>query len=183
MRILFLLTQDLESPAGVGRYFPWARALVSRGHQVSIVTLHADYTHVSQKKFIRDGVQIQYVAQMHVLKRGDQKYYYSTPRLLVLTAWATWKLAKAALTFPADIIQIGKPQPMNGLAGWFAHKLRGKPLCVDCDDLESANNRFGNSWQQRIVRSFERWLPLHADHITTHTQVLRQQLLENFEPL
>jgi glycosyltransferase involved in cell wall biosynthesis len=177
MRLLFLLTQDLESPAGIGRYFPWARAMARRGHQVSIVAPHADFAQVAQKHFLRDGVQVHYVAQMHVLKRGDQKSYYSTPQLIRLTFLATWRLTRAALSIPADIIQVGKPQPMNGLAGWMAKKLRGRVLFVDCDDLESANNRFGNNWQQRIVNTFERWIPLHADHVTTHTRVLQHQLV------
>jgi glycosyltransferase involved in cell wall biosynthesis len=177
MRILFLLTQDLESPAGIGRYFPWAKALVQRGHQVSIAALHADYAHASQKHFIREGVNVHYVAQMHVLKRGDQKKYYSAPKLIARTAQATWALSRAALGTPADIIHVGKPQPMNGLAGWMARKLRRRVLFVDCDDLEAANNRFAGGWQRRVVSFFERRIPRQADHVTTHTRVLQEQLL------
>jgi glycosyltransferase involved in cell wall biosynthesis len=177
MRILFLLTQDLESPAGIGRYFPWAKALVQRGHQVSIAALHADYAHAPQKQFIRDGVEVHYVAQMHVLKRGDQKIYYSPPKLIARTAQATWALSRAALKTPADIIHIGKPQPMNGLAGWIAKTLRSRVLFVDCDDLEAANNRFASGWQRRVVSFFERRIPQRADHVTAHTRVLQEQLL------
>ncbi len=177
MRLLFLLTQDLESPAGIGRYFPWAKAMVRRGHQVTIAALHADYAHVPQKHFISQGVQVHYVAQMHVRKQGDQKIYYSTPKLVWRTILATCAITRAALTIPADIIQVGKPQPMNGFAGWSAKALRRRVLCVDCDDLESANNRFGGGWQRRIVGFFETRIPLQADHVTTHTRVLLKQLL------
>ena len=177
MRILFLLTQDLESPAGIGRYFPWAKALVQRGHQVSIAALHADYAHAPQKQFIRDGVDIHYVAQMHVLKRGDQKIYFSPLKLIARTFVATWALTCAALKIPADIIHVGKPQPMNGLAGWIAKTLPRRVLFVDCDDLEAANNRFASGWQRRVVSFFERRIPRQADHVTTHTRVLQEQLL------
>ena len=177
MRILFLLTQDLESPAGIGRYFPWARALARRDHQVTIAALHADYARLKQKQFIRDGVDVHYVAQMHVLKRGDQKIYYSTSRLILRTTQAAWALILAALRNKADIIQVGKPQPMNGLAGWIAKILMRRILFVDCDDLEVANNRFSGSWQRRVVGFFERQIPLHADQVTTHTHVLQNQLL------
>ncbi len=68
MKILFLLTQDLESPAGVGRYFPWAQGLARLGHQVSIAALHANYAALKKTHFEAGGVDIQYVAQMHVLK-------------------------------------------------------------------------------------------------------------------
>lgn len=176
MRLLFLLTQDLESPAGIGRYFPWAKAMVRRGHQVTIAALHADYDHAPQKHFTSQGVQVHYVAQMHVLKQGDQKIYYSTPKLIGRTIQATIALTHAAITIPADIIQVGKPQPMNGLAGWVAKVLRRRVLCVDCDDLESANNRFEGGWQRRIVGFFETHIPLQADHVTTHTRVLLNQL-------
>jgi len=177
MRILFLLTQDLESPAGIGRYFPWAKALVQRGHQVSIAALHSDYAHAPHKHLIRDGVGIHYLAQMHVLKRGDQKKYFSPLNLVVRTCVATWALTRAALMTPADIIHVGKPQPMNGLAGWIAKILRRRVLFVDCDDLEAANNRFASGWQRRVVSFFERRIPRHADHVTTHTHVLEAQLL------
>jgi glycosyltransferase involved in cell wall biosynthesis len=177
MRILFLLTQDLESPAGIGRYFPWAKALVQRGHQVSIAALHADYAHVNQRHFVRDGVDIRYLAQMHVLKRGNQKVYFSTPKLIYYTLRATCSLIRTGLVIPADIIHLGKPQPMNSLAGWIAKKLRGRVLFVDCDDLETANNRFGGGWQRWVVSFFERKIPLQADQVTTHTHVLVEQLL------
>ena len=177
MRILFLLTQDLESPAGIGRYFPWAKALVRRGHQVSIAALHADYAHAAPKQFRRDGVNIYYVAQMHVLKRGDRKIYYSPLKLIARTTQATWALSRAAWRTPADIIHLGKPQPMNGLAGWLVKTLGGRVLFVDCDDLEAANNRFTGGWQRRVVSFFEQRIPRLADHVTTHTRVLQEQLL------
>jgi glycosyltransferase involved in cell wall biosynthesis len=178
MRILFLLTQDLESPAGIGRYFPWAKALVQLGHSVSIAALHSDYAHVHQKHFVRDGVNVLYVAQMHVLKRGNQKTYFSTPELAARTFQATWALTRAAMKTQADIIHIGKPQPMNSLAGLMIKRLRRRVLFVDCDDLEAANNRFAGNWQRRVVGYFEQWTPRQADHVTTHTHVLQNQLME-----
>jgi glycosyltransferase involved in cell wall biosynthesis len=140
--------------------------------------LHADYAHAAIKDFNQDGVHVLYVAQMHVLKHGDQKFYFSPLKLVARTAQATWSLTRAALKTQADIIQVGKPQPMNGLAGWVAHKLRRRVLFVDCDDLEAANNRFAGGWQRRIVSFFEKQIPRQADHVTTHTHVLQRQLIE-----
>ncbi len=52
MRILFLLTQDLDSPSGAGRYQPMAKYLTKLGHQVTIAALHSNYfslkRHLSQ---------------------------------------------------------------------------------------------------------------------------------------
>lgn len=179
MRIIYLMNQDMESPNGVGRFFPLARALVKRGHQVTIATLHADFASVAKRRFEREGVQIWYVSQMHVLKKGSQKIYFPAHKLLYLVGLAALRLSSAALRTPADIVHVAKPQPMNGLAGLPPRYLQGKRLFVDCDDLEAANNRFGGAWQRRIISLFEDHLPKMADYVTTHTYVLRERLVRS----
>ncbi len=177
MRLLFLLTQDLESPGGAGRYFPLARGLARRGHQVSIGALHSSYDSLKEKRFEREGVAVHYVAPMHVRKQGDLKTYYPAYRLLPLMAWATAGLARLALQGGYDLIHIGKPHPMNGVAGLLARRLRGRRVWLDVDDYEAATNRFSGGWQRRLVSSFEDGLPLRVEGVTTHTQFLRRRLL------
>jgi glycosyltransferase involved in cell wall biosynthesis len=176
MRILFLLTQDLESPAGVGRYFPWARGLVSLGHQVNIAALHANYESLGETHFVQDGVEVDYVGQMHVLKQNNLKIYYPAHKLLSLAAHATIELTRAALRVPADIIQIGKPHPMNSVAGLIAKYLRGKLVFLDCDDLEIANIHFTGNWQKWGIRYFENVMPKRVDCVSVHTFFLRDRL-------
>lgn len=177
MRILFLLTQDLESPAGVGRYFPWARGLARLGHQVSIAALHASYDTLNQTRFWRDDVEVHYVAQMHVRKQDNRKIYYPAHRLLTVAAQATWALSRAALHIPADVIHVGKPHPMNSLAGLIASTAQHKPLLLDCDDLEVATSHFGGRWQRWGVAFFEKNMPRRAQYVSTHTFFLRDYLL------
>jgi glycosyltransferase involved in cell wall biosynthesis len=177
MRILFLLTQDIESPSGMGRYFPLARELARLGHKTTIAALHADFDSLKQTRFDQDGVDIWYVAPMHVLKQGAQKSYYKPSRLLALAARATLALTHAALNTPTDIIHIGKPHPMNSLAGLIAKNIRGKCTLLDCDDYETTSNRYSASWQQRGVAFFENFTPRHVHHITTHNSFLRSRLL------
>lgn len=177
MNILFLLTQDLTSPAGAGRYYPMAKALVARGHSVRIAALHADFDDLEEKWFERDGVEILYAGQMHVHKVGNEKHYFSGPRLVRVAAKATWSLTRIAIRTPADVVHVGKAHPMNGLAGIAAKALRGRPLVIDCDDLEAVNNRFAGRVQQWGVTLVERLLMLHADHITTHTSVIQDHLM------
>lgn len=176
MHILLLMTQDLDSPAGAGRYFPLARALVGRGHQVTLAGLHPDFASLKETRFERDGVQIIYAGQMHVRKQDNHKTYFPVHQLLWIVLQATWNLSRIALAAPADVIMVGKPQPMNGLAGWIASRRRGLPLVVDCDDLEAANNRFGAGWQRKIVAWFERRLPRQAQQVTTHNRELEAYL-------
>lgn len=172
MRITFLLTQSLESPGGGGRYLPLAKSLVRAGHEVKIVALHHDLAAARERSFVHGGVAVEYVGQMHVRKIGDHKHYYSPLSLLWVTGWATLRLTWAALRTPTDLIQVGKTQPMNGLAAWIAHKVRRLPVYVDSDDYEAVNNRFGGPWQQRVVAWFEDWMPSFAQAVTVGTSFI-----------
>lgn len=178
MKILFLLTQDLESPAGIGRYLPWAKGLVKLGHKVSIAALHANYASLQNTRFIIDGVNVHYVAQMHVLKENNQKKYYPALQLMRIVSTATLELVKKAWTSDADIIQIGKPHPMNGMAGLLARQLKRRVTFLDCDDFEMANIHFGGNWQKAGVRFFETYMPKHVDRVSVHTYFLREQVLK-----
>jgi glycosyltransferase involved in cell wall biosynthesis len=176
VKILFLLTQDLESPSGLGRYWPLARELVRLGHTVTIAALHSGYRSLPYKRFSRDGVNIWYVAPMHVRKRGHIKSYYSSPALLWVLLRSTFALSWAALTVPADIIHIGKPHPMNALAGLLAKALLRRRVWLDCDDSEADVNRFGSSLQRWVMTFFEKWVPRRVYAVTTHTDFMSSRL-------
>jgi glycosyltransferase involved in cell wall biosynthesis len=177
MRILFLLTQDLESPLGVGRIWPLANELASKGHLVRIAALHSSWEGLVQKHYIRNGVDIKYVAPMHVRKTGIKKHYYSSLGLIGVALRASWALMRAALAKEADLIVVCKPHPMNGLAGLVACRLKGARLVVDCDDYEAEVNRFMAGWQRRVVAYFEQHLPQAAQVVTTNTQFMRDKLV------
>lgn len=181
MRVVFLLTQDLQSPSGGGRYAPLARALQGLGHEVSLLALHSDYQSLKQeeREFIWHGVRVRYVSQMHVVKSGSQKRYFSPLKLLSVVLVATWKLTLAALRVKADLYWVGKPHPMNGIAGIVAARLKGASLVVDCDDYEAESNRFTGGWQKRILWFFERTLPRYADWVTYHTRYLGHLLVDS----
>ena len=177
MKILFLLTQDLESPSGLRRYYPLARELTYLGHQVTIAALHPDYQSLENHRFEVEGVRVWYVAPMHVRKIGNVKSYYPASKLLLLTAQATWQLSRAALTIPADIVHIGKPHPMNSLAGLIAKYLRGRQVYLDCDDAETDSGHFSSHWQKLGVEFFEQKMPFWVDFITTHTCFNRDRIV------
>ncbi len=182
MRILFLLTQDLESPSGLGRYWPMARELAQRGHSVQVSALHSNYQQLSPRRFMREGVLVDYVAPMHVRKQGNQKMYYSAPALLAVSARATLALAWRAVTASADVIHIGKPHPMNSLAGLAGRLLRGRRIFLDCDDDEAGVGHFSAGWQRETVAWFENRMPYAVELITTNTHFTRQRLLQSGVP-
>jgi glycosyltransferase involved in cell wall biosynthesis len=175
LRITLLLTVSLESPGGVGRFMPLARSLTRLGHQVTVVALHHDYAHLEQRRFVRDSVQVWYVAQMHVRKFANRKEYYGPLSLLAVSAMATLRLTWAALRTPADAILVCKTHPMNGVAAWVKHLLQRTSVYLDSDDYEAINNRFSGPWQQRIVAWFEDWMPSFAEGITANTTFIAER--------
>jgi glycosyltransferase involved in cell wall biosynthesis len=179
MKIAYLLTQDLNSPSGLGRFGPIAREMAKLGHEVLIYALHPDLSALSTTCFTQDGVRVRYLAPMHVKKHGSHKYYYSTAAMLKVAALSTIQLTRAALSSQADIIHVCKPHPMNSPGGLLARYLRGKRLFVDCDDYEAGSNLFFQGWQQKIVAFFEKTTPQHAFGITTNTLFMKS-LLESW---
>jgi glycosyltransferase involved in cell wall biosynthesis len=177
LKIAYLLTQSLDSPSGLGRYGPLARAMARRGHQVEIYTLHPQFYSLKDRSFFHEGVSVHYVAPMHVRKRGSIKSYYPSWKLAPLVVYATAKLTKAAFSSKAEIIHIGKPHPMNSIAGILANKLKAKRLFLDCDDYEAGSSQFSNNLQKIIVTSFEQRTPFYAEAITTNTNFMKQMLI------
>lgn len=178
MKITYMMTQDLESPAGVGRVFPLAREMVSLGHDVTILALHANFKELVERKFTRDGVKVIYTGQMHVLKKDNQKYYFSPPQLATVVFRGTLSLSQKAWQTPADIIHVIKPHPMNSLAGFIGRIRHRCKFVLDCDDLEVENNHFTSVWQRSILSIFERMVPKAADLVSTHNSFLETYLLE-----
>lgn len=174
-RVTFVLTQSLDCPSGIGRYWPLAQGLTVRGCQVQVLALHPDLGALAKRRFNRDGVEVWYVGQMHVRKIGSQKRYYGPLRLMWVAALATIQLTLAAVTSPSDVYHLGKAQPMNSIAGLVLLAL-GRKVYLDCDDLESASNRFGAGWQRKVVAWFEDRLPARVHGVTVNTRFLQARV-------
>jgi glycosyltransferase involved in cell wall biosynthesis len=119
---------------------------------------------------------------MHVRKEGNRKTYYPAHQLLAVAVQGTWALTRAALSIPADVVHVGKPHPMNGLAGLIAKYAQNKCVFVDCDDYEAASNRFSGKWQRWGVSFFENMIPRRVHHVTTHNHFLLDRLLASGVP-
>lgn len=177
MKIAYLLTQSLESPSGLGRYWPLAKEIAARGHDVEIYALHPNIESLENKDYQINGVKVHYVAPMHVKKDKLTKSYYSPAGLIGVTTWAAWQLTGSALRSQADILHVGKPHPMNSLAGLFGKWFNGKRLFLDCDDYEAASGNFSSGWQKFGIEFFEQRTPHRAETITTNTFFMQQKLL------
>ena len=177
MNITYLLTQDLHSPSGLGRYGPIAYQMAGSGHNVTVFALHPDIRSLKERTSSSNGLTVSYVAAMHVQKSGSEKTYYSPAELVRVASNATWALTRAGLSIQADIIHICKPHPMNSVAGLVAKYARGTHLVLDCDDYEAGSGHFESPWQRRLVAYFERTLPRKVKHVTTNTSFMRENIL------
>ncbi len=176
--IIFLLSQDLQSPGGLGRYGPMAKELVKQGFSVKIIALHPDYKNLENKKQFVGGFEVNYVSQMHVKKCGNLTTYFPWWKLPLVIIQATARLYRKALEYHPDYVIIGKPHPMNGFAGkWVAKKYNAK-LIVDCDDYEKESNHYANSLQKSLVGFFEFYFPRRAWKVTTNTFFMQEKLIK-----
>jgi len=167
--ILFLLTQDLESPSGLGRYFPICKYLVKEGFTVTIAALHSNFDALETRSFTKEGVTVHYVSQMHIKKQKNKTEYFNSFQLLWIVIKATWKFFISTQKFSTDIIFIGKPHPMNSLAGIIGGSIRKRKIILDCDDYELVSNYYASNWQKGIVKFFENITPRFVHQITTNT--------------
>lgn len=176
MRIVLLITMGLERPSGV-RYFAIARELVRQGHRVRILALHPDLPACAQRRFVRDGVEVWYVGQMHARKSATHPQRFSPLALLRVLLLSTLGMIWGVVCSPADVYHLGKPQPINGVAALVGVMLlRGQRFWVDCDDDETTSNRFTARWQQHVFAWWQWLLPRLAAGVTVNTQFLAERM-------
>lgn len=131
------------------RALPMARALVKRGHAVTIILPPWDYPGDANRSFDDSGVSIENIA----LPR-------SIPLLFHINT--TRRLVKHALAFRPDVVHCFKPKSYSGLSAWWLWQMerlgRVKArLIVDTDDWEGAGGWNDFSGQSSVVSSHYSW--------------------------
>lgn len=174
--VVFLITMSLERPGGV-RYFNIARELARRGYKIRIIALHPAFRESTRRRFIRDGVEIWYVGQMHARKGGSVPGRFGPWALLRVVVASTLGMLWGIICSPSDAYHLGKPQPINGMAALLGVVLlRRRPLFVDWDDDEVRSNRLTAEWQ-RAVFGFWQWLlPRIAAGVTVNSEALAERV-------
>lgn len=174
MKIAFLCTSGLDNASPRGRWLPLASELAKRGHEPHLLLLHPTFDRMSagERDFMQAGVRIQHVAQMHVYGLPGERRYFGASELARVSWNAAKALSSAAIALRPDVIHICKPQPINGLAGWWAARKLGLPVYVDCDDYEAGANRVSSGAQRAVIQWWEDHLPRHAKGVTVNTRFL-----------
>lgn len=168
MDIVFVGTFGLAPKSTMkARALPLAKALVRRGHNVTMVLPPWDNPQDAGARWIEDGVSIVNVA---------------LPPKLPL-AWyglLSWRLLREVSAATPDIVHSFKPKGFSGAVAQAllarrngAHSPR---VVVDTDDWEEGwNERKAYPWWQRQVFSYqERWLLRHSDAITAASRTLAE---------
>ena len=149
------------------RALPMARALLRRGHTVTMILPPWDNPEDAGKSYLDGGVQI-INAQLPRVKGG---FFF-----IALTA----TLVRLSLQQNPDVIHLFKPKAYAGLAHLLLHTLRkfgrhNVRLVVDEDDWERAWNDIEpyTPAQKRLFAWQEPWGITHADAVTVASKNLQ----------
>jgi glycosyltransferase involved in cell wall biosynthesis len=149
------------------RALPMAKALVDRGHSVTMLLPPWQNPEHGGLTWSDEGVVIQNIPLTPAV-----------PTLFHLVA--TLRLARRALLLKPDVVHFFKPKAYSGSAHWLLNlipRLHRPRLVVDTDDWEGAGgwNEIGGYTpaQRRFFASQERWGLTHADAITLASRTLQ----------
>ena len=148
------------------RAFFMARALVNRGHRVTI--LMPPYDHLLDSGRIReqDGVRLENMT----IRRNDAWHQLVVPA----------HMARRTIQLQPDVIHVFKPIGYSGLAGLYLSWLSRRPVVLDTDDWEGRGgwadlNPYPALWRWFFDRQ-ERWLSRHAGAVTVVSHTLQAQV-------
>lgn len=148
------------------RAFPMARALVKRGHQVTILLVPYDNPAEAGREFELEGVR---VCELTITRPRTFSFLRDS-----------FRLARTALRLHPDVVHVFKPIGYSGLAGMWLAAFSQIPLVVDTDDWEGTGgwndvNPYPWVWK-RFFDFQERWLPCHAGAVTVASRTLQTQV-------
>jgi len=155
-----------------------ARRLAKRGLDISFLVPNHYYLSFDTAEYrydeIIEGVKIKH-GFLPKRWRGAIGTHFSP-----LGYW-TWKLISRAMEEPFDIIHIMKPYYTSASAGLILHLITGKPVVLECDDLEGKRG-LGTGlaedpllgFKVHLIDVYERLLPRLADAVIADTSSLTE---------
>lgn len=173
MKICIIAPQDIESPSGVMGFLPIAKELAIEGEELLLLLLHQDFRTVTKRSFLYDkGINVKYVGQMFVRKRGGKKIYFSKFELFRVAVCSTLALSYNTLKERFDILEVWKPQPPVVIAGLLSKLLKRRPLVLVSDDCEKESNQLNSLFLKQILAFSERIMVRYSDAIITFTDFM-----------
>jgi glycosyltransferase involved in cell wall biosynthesis len=159
---------------------PLARALVARGHQVTVLVPPYDNPAEGGQTFQSGGARVEALPVDAGLREESWRQALAQPRLALA-------LLRRALALRPDVVHVFKPKAVSGLTQallWYRRTLvgpgrSGPGLVLDTDDWEGSGgwNEYERYpwWQKQACDRQERWGLEHADAITVASRTLQAQ--------
>ncbi len=149
------------------RAFFAGRALIERGHQVTILIPPYDNPADSGLEWERDGVRL-----INMRLRGDSTWDRFTIPLA---------MARRAVRLAPDVVHVFKPISYAGLSGLYLRIFWPSiPLVLDTDDWDGPGGWADVHARPRMWKWFfawlERWLARRADAVTVASRTLHDQI-------
>ncbi|MCB0211779.1 MAG: glycosyltransferase family 4 protein [Anaerolineae bacterium] len=169
MNIVFVGPFGLQPKGTMSvRALPLARALVKRGHRVTVLIPPWDDPDRTGQQWADGGVQVVNVP----LLPGPP---------LIFEMRLTLTLVRYATALKPDVIHFFKPKAYAGLSHWLCRWLRRRGiidsrLVLDSDDWEQAwNDKLPYpGWQKKLFTRQEQWGLRHADAVTVASRALEE---------
>ena len=179
MKILMLLDIPEETGSWIGRFYPIAKGLVEKGHQVKVLMPHKDYPQIPEEKKILDGVLVEFMGTNFFRERefGAGRNYYTTLQLLGIGLSNLLRVIKRSLGGKYDLVYVCKPLPVSSLVGFIIALLERSNLVVDCDDYEAYTNFATNFTQRTIIKLFENYFPRFCRLVIVNTTFTGNRLI------
>ena len=169
MNIVFVGPFGLQPKGTMSvRALPLARALVKRGHRVTVLIPPWDDPNRAGQRWEDGGVDVINVPLPPGLP-------------LIFEIRLTLTLVRYAVTLNPDVIHFFKPKAYAGLSHWLCRRLRrwgqlSARLVLDSDDWEQAwNDKLPYpGWQKYLFTRQEQWGLRHADAVTVASRELEK---------
>ena len=170
MRVVMIGPFGLKPKSTMGvRALPLAKALATRGHNVTLLLPPWSWPQHSGQTWTEDGVSIENITL--------------PPNIPLLRhLLIAWRLVRRALALRPDVIHFFKPKAYAGMAAWIFWQLRrlrltGARLVVDSDDWEGYggwNDLESYSWAEKFFFAWqEGWGLRHHNALTVASRTLQ----------
>lgn len=185
MRILFLshyFPPEVNAPAS--RTWEHCRQWVADGHEVTVITcapnhprgqVYPGYRNRLFQRETRDGIQVVRVWTYVTANEGFVKRTLNYVSFMLSAILATPFVGRA------DVVLTTSPQFFNGLAGWFASKLKRAPWVLEIRDLWPESILAVGAIRNRTIIRLLEWLEMfayrHADAIVPVTDAFRDYMI------
>jgi glycosyltransferase involved in cell wall biosynthesis len=172
--IVFIMDIPEDTGSFIGRYYSLGLELSKLEYNITIMMPRHDARDIT----INDNFRIKCIGKPLYQTVNNKRIYDSSFKLSLLLLKYIYKYLSHCTFDKVDLLYVCKPLPATSIVGLLL-KLFGKKVIVDVDDLEVVVNNAKNKLQYLAVSIAENNLPKVATKVVTHTNYLKNKLIDN----